>query len=226
MSVFKSIALSVWISSCAPVSVFTIYHFDLFPIHSHFPVFAVQRSRELSKAELHELFRLADPDHSKSIDLDEFRHFLSDLRSLETEPERFQEKMDMRVRRCSRAEAMETRRSCQDEFGLFNDSRVGSGRGSVLSGRSPTGRQCSRAASARSMSTNGIANKKSTITEGDEMRDMEMAGDRRKSDGQERTLSPSWNKTSDTYPVRPVMDSDAASAMEALSSERKEHEEV
>ncbi|CAM9585082.1 unnamed protein product [Choristocarpus tenellus] len=39
----------------------------------------------LSEVELKELFRLADPDHSKSIDLEEFKVFLSDLKQLEDE---------------------------------------------------------------------------------------------------------------------------------------------
>lgn len=65
-----------------------------------------------------ELFRLADPDHSKSIDLAEFRVFLSDLQSLETQPERFQREMASRLERSGRS--MKTRSMGKDEFGLFS----------------------------------------------------------------------------------------------------------
>ncbi|CAM9675843.1 unnamed protein product, partial [Ectocarpus sp. 8 AP-2014] len=41
----------------------------------------------LSATQTRELFRLADPDHSKSIDPAEFRAFLSDLQTLADEPE-------------------------------------------------------------------------------------------------------------------------------------------
>ncbi len=43
-------------------------------------------SSQQQQAQLKELFRLADPDHSKSIDPTEFREFLKDLQTLESEP--------------------------------------------------------------------------------------------------------------------------------------------
>lgn len=56
----------------------------------------------MSQMQLRELFRLADPDHSKTIDLVEFRAFLSDLPSLETEPERFLRGLQLRTERSFR----------------------------------------------------------------------------------------------------------------------------
>ena len=41
----------------------------------------------VAQIQMRELFRLADPDHSKSIDPAEFRAFLSDLQNLENEPD-------------------------------------------------------------------------------------------------------------------------------------------
>ena len=70
------------------------------------------------QAQLKELFRLADPDHSKSIDLDEFRLVLADLHSLETEPERFQRRQASRFERSAWAESSPSIKS--DKFGLFS----------------------------------------------------------------------------------------------------------
>lgn len=53
------------------------------------------------QAELQQLFRLADRDHSKAINLDEFKAFLSDIESLEYEPERLRRDIDLRLRRAS-----------------------------------------------------------------------------------------------------------------------------
>lgn len=47
---------------------------------------AVTIPSQQQQAQLKELFRLADPDHSKSIDPKEFRDFLDDLQTLESEP--------------------------------------------------------------------------------------------------------------------------------------------
>ena len=79
-----------------------------------------QQKRTTLQAQLKELFRLADPDRSKSIDLDEFRIFLADLQSLETEPERFQIKLASRLERSARTGS--SRSSSSDEFGLYSES--------------------------------------------------------------------------------------------------------
>ena len=63
---------------------------------------------------------MADPDHSRSIDLDEFRVFLADLQSLETEPERFQLELAGRLERCARTESSRSLKN--DEFGLFSET--------------------------------------------------------------------------------------------------------
>lgn len=69
------------------------------------------------QAELRELFRLADPDHSKSIDLEEFRSFLSNLRSCENEPELFRRELQLRYFR-SNKKLEEERQSLMVEAGL------------------------------------------------------------------------------------------------------------
>lgn len=82
-----------------------------------------------------ELFRLADPDHSKSIDLAEFRVFLFDLQSLETEPERFQREMVSRLERSVRT--MKARSVGKDEFGLFSAAFHPLGAGGFEGSRRP-----------------------------------------------------------------------------------------
>lgn len=81
-----------------------------------------------TQVQLKELFRLADPDHSKSIDLEEFRTFLSDLRSLEHEPKLFQQEVELRIGRSSRVN-QERRESKILEMGLLSESYVAIGGG-------------------------------------------------------------------------------------------------
>eukprot|EP00752_Nemacystus_decipiens_P003659 g3373.t1 len=63
----------------------------------------------LSSIQMRELFRLADPDHSKSIDPAEFRNFLSDLQPEENEPARFSKQLSMRLQRCSLPDQIRSR---------------------------------------------------------------------------------------------------------------------
>ncbi|CAB1098433.1 unnamed protein product [Ectocarpus sp. CCAP 1310/34] len=64
-----------------------------------------------------ELFRLADPDHSKSIDPAEFRAFLSDLQTLADEPELLSRQAMPTVQLTSKAEEREHPRV--DDCGLL-----------------------------------------------------------------------------------------------------------
>ena len=88
-------------------------------MHTH----SQQQKRTTLQAQLKELFRLADPDHSKSIDLDEFRIFLADLQRLDTEPERFQIELASRLNRSARIGS--SRSSSSDEVGLYSEAFTG-----------------------------------------------------------------------------------------------------
>ena len=88
--------------------------------HTHTHIHSQQNKRTTLQAQLKELFRLADPDRSKSIDLDKFRMFLADLQSLETEPERFQVELASRLERSARSESSGSLSS--DEFGLYSEA--------------------------------------------------------------------------------------------------------
>ncbi|CBN79536.1 similar to PLCeta2 [Ectocarpus siliculosus] len=71
----------------------------------------------LSATQTRELFRLADPDHSKSIGPAEFRAFLSDLQTLADEPELLSRQVTLRLQRRAIAEEREHPRV--DDCGLL-----------------------------------------------------------------------------------------------------------
>ncbi|CAM9172321.1 unnamed protein product [Scytosiphon promiscuus] len=77
----------------------------------------------LSTVQLKELFRLADPDHSKFIDPAEFREFLSDLQSLGDEPKALARQLTERLERRSLAENRHSRMlRAADECHLLSSS--------------------------------------------------------------------------------------------------------
>ncbi|CAN0298684.1 unnamed protein product [Ectocarpus sp. 12 AP-2014] len=69
----------------------------------------------LSATQARELFRLADPDHSKSIDPAEFRAFLSDLQTLADEPELLSRQAMLTVRLTSKVTLRLQRRAIAEE---------------------------------------------------------------------------------------------------------------
>ncbi|CAN0136988.1 unnamed protein product, partial [Ectocarpus fasciculatus] len=73
----------------------------------------------LSAIQARELFRLADPDHSKSIDPAEFRTFLSDLQTLADEPELLSRQAVFTLRLQRRTMAEEREHPRVDDCGLL-----------------------------------------------------------------------------------------------------------